>query len=365
MQINLANNLRNLRKKNNMTQEELAERLNVSLGVVSKWERGASEPELASLVAIAEAFRVSVDALIGYEMSEDSPETIVERISVLKNQMKIQEAVEVINDALIKFPNNLKIVHCAASLFMLTELSGCGDSYDRAIVLYNKAITLLAQDTKGEFSEVEIRNEIAFCLLQQEKVDEAIEVLEANNVSGINDDMLGTVYVQTKHDYAKGITHLAQACAVMTNKFVRIVSGFVNAYAYTDRFDEAARLCDLFAGITDMIAINPKKATFMDKLNAAFMGGAATWYKRRGDTDSAEQYFQRAYASAKKYDDCPTHSVDNVLMMNELPATATVFDDISSSAMEAVEKVVSDDDNCGAFEMWKEIRRVNENKRTD
>ena len=53
-----------LRTGSGMTQLELAEKLHYSDKAVSKWERGESLPELATLVAIAELFEVSLDELV-------------------------------------------------------------------------------------------------------------------------------------------------------------------------------------------------------------------------------------------------------------------------------------------------------------
>lgn len=53
-----------LRKANGFTQEELAEKLNVSRQSVSKWESGQSVPELEKLVALSEIFQVSTDHLL-------------------------------------------------------------------------------------------------------------------------------------------------------------------------------------------------------------------------------------------------------------------------------------------------------------
>ena len=47
MENKLAENIRNYRKDLGFTQEQLAERLGVTLGAVSKWERGSSEPDLS------------------------------------------------------------------------------------------------------------------------------------------------------------------------------------------------------------------------------------------------------------------------------------------------------------------------------
>lgn len=64
-------NLVNLRKLNNMTQEELAEQVGVTRQAVAKWEAGESEPSLDKCKLLAEAFNVSIDDLANYEVSED------------------------------------------------------------------------------------------------------------------------------------------------------------------------------------------------------------------------------------------------------------------------------------------------------
>ena len=53
-----------LRKANNLTQEELAEKLNVSRQSVSKWESGQTIPELEKLIALSEVFQVTTDYLL-------------------------------------------------------------------------------------------------------------------------------------------------------------------------------------------------------------------------------------------------------------------------------------------------------------
>lgn len=57
----------NLRKENRLTQQNLAEKLNVSTAAVCKWETGASIPDIALLCQLADYFKVSVDYLLGRE----------------------------------------------------------------------------------------------------------------------------------------------------------------------------------------------------------------------------------------------------------------------------------------------------------
>lgn len=58
------NKLYELRKQKGLSQEELANRLNVSRQTVSKWEVGESSPDMEKLVAISELFDISLDELV-------------------------------------------------------------------------------------------------------------------------------------------------------------------------------------------------------------------------------------------------------------------------------------------------------------
>ena len=60
-------NLISLRKLNNLSQEELAEKLNISRQTLSKYETGESLPDIEKCKIIADLFGVSLDDLVNYE----------------------------------------------------------------------------------------------------------------------------------------------------------------------------------------------------------------------------------------------------------------------------------------------------------
>lgn len=76
---NLAKNITNLRVLNNMTQLELAEKLNYSDKTISKWERAESSPDISVLVQMAELFGVTLDYLV---KTENIDEAVVEHKTV-------------------------------------------------------------------------------------------------------------------------------------------------------------------------------------------------------------------------------------------------------------------------------------------
>lgn len=69
---NIAKNITELRILNNMTQMELAEKLNYSDKTISKWERGDSSPDISVLVEIADMFGVTLDYLVRTENIEEA-----------------------------------------------------------------------------------------------------------------------------------------------------------------------------------------------------------------------------------------------------------------------------------------------------
>ena len=64
----LADKVMALRKKNGWSQEELAEKLNISRQSVSKWESGASLPDIDKIIALSSLFGVSTDYLLKEEL---------------------------------------------------------------------------------------------------------------------------------------------------------------------------------------------------------------------------------------------------------------------------------------------------------
>jgi transcriptional regulator with XRE-family HTH domain len=109
--MKFSDKLQQLRKRENFTQEELAERLYVSRTAVSKWESRRGYPSIDSLKAIAKLFSVSVDELLSSE----------ELISLAETESK--EKVQNLSDVIFG------TLDCAmAMLFFLPFFAQQGDS---------------------------------------------------------------------------------------------------------------------------------------------------------------------------------------------------------------------------------------------
>lgn len=73
MKNNIAANLRYLRNKNGLSQEQVAEKVGVSRQAVAKWESGDSLPDIIKCDALAELYDVSLNDLVRYNSEEGMP----------------------------------------------------------------------------------------------------------------------------------------------------------------------------------------------------------------------------------------------------------------------------------------------------
>lgn len=104
--------IKDLRKKNGFTQEELAERLGVTYQAVSKWENDTGMPDISQVVPLASIFGVSTDVLFGIADTTENEEAwkIVQHAGSIEKYGEIEtylNAYDVLLDGLKKYPNNL------------------------------------------------------------------------------------------------------------------------------------------------------------------------------------------------------------------------------------------------------------------
>ena len=62
----ISRNLKSLRKKNQYTQEDIADKINVSRQSVAKWENGESTPDIESCIKLANLYNVKLDDLVNH-----------------------------------------------------------------------------------------------------------------------------------------------------------------------------------------------------------------------------------------------------------------------------------------------------------
>ena len=143
MKITLGENLRSLRNKENITQEQLAEALGVSPQAVSRWENEAAFPDISLLPVIANYFNVTTDYLLGVDTAHKQKEidAAVNMYSKLRYEGKTREAVDFLREKVKEFPSNHLLLHyLAASLFSLYHQSGISFSHEEKRAMAEESI---------------------------------------------------------------------------------------------------------------------------------------------------------------------------------------------------------------------------------
>jgi len=112
MELQLSKTLKLLRQKNNKTQDDLADYLDITSQAVSKWERCEGYPDITLLPKIAGFFHVSVDTLLGVD--EIAKQAKIDEITAEYNRIrhhipldpnyKLDEGIELIRNALKEVP---------------------------------------------------------------------------------------------------------------------------------------------------------------------------------------------------------------------------------------------------------------------
>ncbi len=86
--MKLGDNLRNMRKKHNLSQEELSEKVRVSRQSVSKWETGDAYPEMNNLLELCKIFKCQINDLVNDSIIDiDSlDDEVLEKVVLLQKE---------------------------------------------------------------------------------------------------------------------------------------------------------------------------------------------------------------------------------------------------------------------------------------
>ena len=142
MAIYFSEKFKNLRKTRELTQEQMADIFHVSPQAVSRWETGATYPDIELLPSLADFFKVTIESLLGVDIAkkEERIEEIIKQICDATdrqntNEHAIDDEIEIARNGLQEFPNNL---------YLLDRLAGS---------LWNKICVCKRDDKKDDMKK--------------------------------------------------------------------------------------------------------------------------------------------------------------------------------------------------------------------
>ena len=338
-EIRLGDNIKLMRKSRGLTQEALADALNVTVGAVYKWEAGLSYPELTMIVRLADMFDVSVDVLLGYEKVDNRRASIVHRIYELIGR-KDRAALEEADKALLKYPNDYSVIKASALIYTNFGLEDQDKAYiQKGITLYEKALCMIPADEDPRYGELYIRGSIATLYNYMGESEKAINMLKENNQSGIFDPQIGSLMALGGNGSQECFDYLTGAFWRMFSDTINTMFGFASYYKTKGDTERIKAVAEWGIAYLDSLR-DTDKPCFLDKMACGYMTVLCYAHFKNGDTAKAEEVLASARSLAEAFDSAPYFSI-NVIKLFEAKGEGSSYDTLGKTAADTIATVTS------------------------
>ena len=302
MQLKLSENIKFYRKKLELTQEELAENMSVTVGAVSKWESGANVPDISTLMELANFFDISMDELLGYNLSSKKVDDMHEKINDLCNAHNFKEAITEIKSALVRYPHSFKILYISAETYYLYVFEAGKKEYaQHAIDLYNKALEHISQSTEPFINEYSIKSKICqlYSFTDPKKALEGFKEINYEGQKSMAISLLltkeGKREEALEHSTYAIIKSFLSSCEALSNTSYILASS-----GKRKDIEKALEMIDSMLMIIDAFTL--KKLNYTHKLKATALSFKAFYYECLGDHESMKKNLKEAYRIAYEMD---------------------------------------------------------------
>jgi transcriptional regulator with XRE-family HTH domain len=193
--IRIGEKIRLLRKKNDVTQDKLADHLGVTPQAVSRWESGVCYPDMNYLPSIADYFSVTMDDLLCYTGAQKTAKVreYLEEVEHLLDRDRVTEALEVLRRAMADIPSDHSLQLEAAGVLslyagMLMD-SGSGERIEAAVNAVLSEAVSLCRHILEDCTDDGLRDETkkTLCDIYAHQLGDTVQAEEiANQLHGMN-----------------------------------------------------------------------------------------------------------------------------------------------------------------------------------
>jgi len=163
-----------MRHDHDMTQEQLAELLNLTPAAVSGWECDRNSPDISQIPLLSHIFGVSADVLLGIDLSLQ--EEKIDSVIVEAEKCSGKETADIYRRALAEFPASYRLMlHLAGSLDYTGEPKTYDSRLKERIALYER----IREGTKDAYAKNCAEGWLCRIYLSQGKRDEAMKIAES------------------------------------------------------------------------------------------------------------------------------------------------------------------------------------------
>lgn len=329
--MNIGTTIKNARRKLNMTQEQLAEYLNVSISAVSQWESDKTSPDITIIPSICNLLDISADELLGVDIlkKQEKIDAIDKKAMEYTVVGKNEEAIKILRQGLVEFPNSYHLMALLSSeLWSNRQIEG---NLDEAIALGEKILNECT-DEEDRQSAIQI---LCFSY-PEEKAAKLAEKMP--HIAMTSQALLSRVYKQGDKRFEKrkdfAVSLISMAISEIHTINTKLDDG---SWAYT--IDEEISICKKALSLIDVLFENGDYGEFIINVIQIYYQ-ITRLYCKKGDTANALGYFERTVREAIAFDtEYDKHKKHTSLLFRNDAYDGFGFSDTHNESFDMVENV--------------------------
>ena len=353
MKNNLAEYIRTFRKERGLTQEQLAEVFNMTVGAVHKWEAGLSTPDITVLMELADFFDTSLDVLVGYSVRDNRIDVLCKRLRKMTDTMDSEGPAEA-EKALKKYPNSFRVVYeCAYLYTAFSSMFRINMDYAlRARNLYEQAITLISQNNDPDIDETSLYGKLAQVYLIMGDFDKGLEIYKAHNAGYIYNSQIGQLLIY-KEEYEEAETCLSYALVGQIGSWVNLIINKALCYIRTDNLEEAKAILEMGLNQCDMLKRGDTISS-LDRISCIYLTGLAYINLQQKHKKEATSILKKAKAKSENFDASPEYDARTERFV-ELKDACMAYDNTGETCIEVISNSIELLKSTELSKLWKSI----------
>lgn len=243
--------IKKYRKKMNLTQEQIANYLNVSAPAVNKWENGISYPDIELLAPLARILKIDINMLLSFnvELTKEEIKNFLDDIGKIVSKKGLDKAFKRASELIKEYPNcdNL-IVRVAESMNVYNKFYK-DENYEQ----YNKKVIswyeIIASSSNENISQIG-KCDLVVKYIESEQYEKAQKMLDTTS----KDDMLdlscgkkllqAQIFEKTKRE--KSAYQLYEGMILESaNEIMFALSFIINQLCNENKYDMAEKYIDV------------------------------------------------------------------------------------------------------------------------
>lgn len=180
--MSFANNLKTIRKNAGLTQEQLADQLNISAQAVSRWEKGTAMPDISQLPVLANLFHVTIDSMldVDIEHKEEKIQEIIDKVLDLDDGETYLDRIEKYKKYVQLYPGDVRVKEALIQLYRAEAIRTNTQEVGLVRDLFELNEQILEQGG-GRFGENFYRNQAIILAQKLGNLERATDLIEQNS----------------------------------------------------------------------------------------------------------------------------------------------------------------------------------------